>query len=103
MQIQLHVLVEALDLESFVIKEDFEVLDSAAHVIDIFPQEASHILVNALHSEVLKVQLEGDLSPFLALAVARNLRLPPDTKFAVLLFTLLVSRLNRELERVDVD
>ena len=105
LDVHLNVRLEAADLDLFAVEVHRAVLDGTSHVIDTLHQQRLCVLVDALHAELGKIGLEGDLGEVcLALCdgwLAKLLHVGSED-LLVLLFNVLVARLDDELVTVDV-
>jgi hypothetical protein len=72
-QVHVNVLLETLDFDSLVVKEDLAILDCSSHIVYPLHQESLCVVIDLVHAESRQIWFEGDSSVFLALLVLGDL------------------------------
>ena len=100
-QVQAHVIVEALDFELFTVQEDVRVLtDVTGRIVHALAHQRRHILVHErFHAKLGEIRLECDARPVFALLALGELRLALHAH--VVVENLTVSLPARAIARLD--
>ena len=105
--VHLDVRLEVLDLDSFVVEENFDAFGDSGHVVDSFLDERDGVLIDRGHIESREIRDKGDASPVLLLLVVGDFRLVlrshvVSERLLVAFTGDRVARLDGEFGRVDV-